>query len=157
MDTEATLRRFLRYLLSGGILVAIDYAVFFTMLSVLGAGLALAQGSARLAGAVSGFFMNRDFVFGADYCGNSAGISPPPGKAPSETPRVREQGRTIRQGFSYGALTVLNIGLSALCADILGNGLGLKPDLVVKFATDAILAGETFVLLHYVFRKRANA
>lgn len=133
VDLASLPGRFARYLLSGGIVVAVDYAVFFFLDRGIGAGLALSQGCARLAGAVLGFFLQRNFVF-------AAGRQSPGGVA--------------RQGFAYGALTVFNIALSAWCADFLGNSLGLHPDIAVKLTTDALLAGETFFLLHLVFRRR---
>ncbi len=135
-DPTSLARRFIRYLLSGGILVAIDYATFFILDRGFGAGLAVSQGLARFAGAASGFFLQKSFVFRAGQNGARG---------------------TLRQGFAYGALTLVNIALSAACADFLGNYLGLHPDIAVKLCTDAILAGETFILLHAVFKRRERA
>lgn len=137
IDFRSLAARFARYLLSGGIVVAIDYSVFFLLDKGIGAGLALSQGSARLAGAVSGYFLQKTFVFGLTR------------RLPADS--------GLGQIVSYGALTLLNIGLSAWCADFLGNRLMIKPDLVVKLMTDAILAGETFLFLHFVFRDRSHA
>ncbi len=128
--------RILRYILSGMVLLAVDYATFFVFDSGFGAGLALSQGFARSTGAISGFFLQKAFVFRA---------------------RSKVLSDSFRQGFAYVALTILNIALSAGCADFLGNRLGLRPHLAVKLCTDIILAGETFLLLHVVFRKREGA
>lgn len=128
----AFLGKFVRYLGSGFFALAVDYAVFFTLKLALGTPVQAAQLAARLAGAVAGFFAQRNFVFHA-----KAG-----------------RGETLLQGAGYTLLAVANSGISALLLGWLVSLLPEFPTLIPKLLTDCIMAAETFVLLHLVFRSR---
>ncbi len=133
LEVREFILRGVRYLLAGGGLVVVDYAVFFALHSGAGMDLGMSQAAARLTGAVAGFVLQKIYVFRAH-----------PGSV----------GERVRQGMLYSLLTAANILLSGLFARFLDSGLGLRPTLAVKLATDIVFAGETFLLLHLVFRRR---
>lgn len=121
-----------RYIASGLALVVLDYLVFLALKDAAGMAPVPAQACARAAGALAGFLVQRAFVFRA------AGGGPKEG---------------LRQGSRYAALTVFNIFLSAWLLGLASTTLPALSSLGAKILVDALMAAETYALLHTVFSR----
>ena len=120
-----------RFLLSGGTLFALDFAVFVFCRKVLGIDVAISELCARTVGAVTGFVLHKFFTFANG--GNERAMS---GSA---------------QGAGYFATTGFNILFSPFLVWWL-VGLLHPYELVAKVIGSGLLACETFLVFRFLFR-----
>lgn len=124
---------FLRYLLVGGGLFVLDFAVFVALHLGLGLRVGWSQAVSRTVGAAAGFVGHRAISFPAEQRTHSM----------------------TQQGAGYLALTIVNMVISPLLVEGLQSVLGGR-GLAAKLITDVIMVLETYVLLKYLFRSRSD-
>lgn len=122
-----------RYVLAGGFLFVLDFAVYFMLARILGIEPGVAQFVSRGTGALVGFFLHRDFSFRTD--GAARGIS------------------TVSQGAGYTLVTIGNLLGSPFLVHWSVAALGGKIALG-KLAVDVFLVVESYVVLRILFRAR---
>lgn len=115
----------LRYLIAGGLLFLLDYAVTWLLFAILGCPLEIAQWSGRLAGTLAGYRLHRRFTFRAR--GGAA--------------------RPLRYWAVAAALWLLSpLVLAAALSIVPGSLLG------AKILTEAVLVASSYLALrHFVF------
>ena len=122
----------LRYLLVGGLLFALDTAVFLSLVKGLDLDVRLAQLASRTVGAAAGCVGHRAFTF-------------------------RQQGKVAArsltaQGTGYLTVTLLNIGISPFVVQAATWAIPFSL-VLAKVAAEVFLVVETFLLLRIVFRQ----
>lgn len=144
--------KIVRYILTGGVLFLIDYAIFYTLSKKAGLDVRVSQFISRFTGAAIGFIAQKVFVF--------------------ENRDKRAVAVSV-QGGLYLGLTIFNIFLSGFLVNWL-EGL-LLPVLqnasapswfnfivrdwrifTVKVINEVIMVTETYIVLNLIFRKWNN-
>jgi putative flippase GtrA len=120
-----------RYVLVGGFLFLVDVSVFLALVKGAGVGLGLAQVVSRTAGAATGFLLHRAWTFAGD------------GEHRLSLPF---------QGSGFVALNLVNIAISPLVVTGVDH-LFHFPLLVTKIVSEALIVGESFVMLRWIFRR----
>ncbi len=124
---------FLRYLVTGFAIFALDFAVWITCVRVFGWDVRPSQVLSRSVGALAGFFGHKYFSFGTD---------------------VREQaGSLVTQGGGYTLLTIINIIISPLVVfEAIRLLQGLPGALIAgKLLAEVIMVVWTYLLLRFLF------
>jgi len=122
-----------RYLLVGGLLFVLDFVVYFTLARALRVEPGVAQFVSRSTGAITGFFLHRNFSFSTD--GAARSIS------------------TANQGVGYTLATIGNLLGSPFLVHWSVAALGGRIALG-KLAVDAFLVLETYLVMRFLFRAK---
>jgi putative flippase GtrA len=120
----------LRYLIVGGVLFAVDLAVFLLLFEVLGVAPAVAQLAARGSGALIGFFAHRHYTF----------------RAALPSPRF---GLGI-QGGGYLSVALATFFLSPVVLVLALDALGSRA-IPAKIVTEAVLVTLTYLAMRFLF------
>ena len=136
LTDRSHLASFLRYLVTGGAVFALDFAVWITCVSVFAWDVRTSQLLSRTVGALAGFFGHKHFSFqqGDDYRPNAVAT----------------------QGGAYTAGMIFNIIISPFvvyyCIWLVRP---LPGSLIIgKLLADVLLVIESYVLLRIIFRRR---
>lgn len=126
----------LRYLIVGGLLFAVDLAVFLFLHKLLGLGPALAQLAARGSGAAVGFFAHRHYTF-------------------RQALPVSRFGPGV-QGGGYLSLALVTFLLSPIVLVLTLEALGGRA-VPAKLITEAVLVTLTYLALRFLFAKDSGS
>lgn len=119
----------IKYVISGGVALAADVAVFAAARSA-GAVISLANPSARLVGAVTAFLLNRQWTFRRD---NPAGWH--------------------IEWTRYALLWLAATAISTLAISTLTRALPSASEAVIKFSVEAAIAATNYLISRaWVFR-----
>ena len=133
MVRQAMNVRVLRYLIVGGLLFLIDLGVVYTLVIGMDMGPGIAQLFGRTTGAVTGFFLHRNFTF----------------RSPTDEYRIGAVG----QGSGYILLGIATIMISPfillVMLDIFSQQL-----VVAKVFTEVVIVAGNFIAMRLVFRHR---
>ena len=122
-----------RYLLVGGLLFVLDFVVYIALARGLGIAPGLAQFVSRGTGAITGFFLHRDFSF--------------------STGGAARKVSTTSQGLGYTLATIGNLLLSPFLVHWTVAALGGRIALG-KIAVDVFLVVESYLIIRFLFRAK---
>lgn len=134
-NVSAEIRRSVWYLCTGGVVYAIDFAIFFVLVMVAGLNAPAAQFLARSVGAAAGYFGHRNFTFRENRAEPALG---PAG-----------------QWAGYVTVAVATIVASPLCIMIAMRLTGDR-ELLAKVMTEPLLIAMSYAGLRFVFRRRQD-
>lgn len=120
-----------RYLLAGGFLFVLDFVVYIALARGLGLDPGIAQFVSRSTGAITGFFLHRNFSFSTRGAARSISVA--------------------SQGVGYTLATIGNLLVSPFLVHWSVEALGGRIALG-KLAVDIFLVLETYLVMRFLFR-----
>ncbi|MBW2493134.1 MAG: GtrA family protein [Deltaproteobacteria bacterium] len=120
----------------GGLLFVLDFVVYIVLARALGIEPGVAQFVSRGTGAITGFFLHRDFSFSTG--GTARKVS------------------TASQGLGYTLATIGNLLLSPFLVHWTVAALGGRIALG-KIAVDVFLVVESYLVMRFLFRAKHSS